>query len=173
MFYINGVYTQQEQAKISVLDLGLVRGYGVFDYLRTYQGRPFHLQDHLLRLRYSAEEIGLELSHTLPEIQEIVETLLKETSYPESSIKIIATGGISPDQLLPQERPSLIVSVYPFSFFPTDFFVSGINATTTNLGRSVPKSKTIQYIPAIIALQKGRKKNAQRGSFSKRERGDP
>ena len=55
MYYVNGQYVQAEDAKISVLDLAILRGVGVFDYLRTYGGRPFHLWDHLHRLQYSAE----------------------------------------------------------------------------------------------------------------------
>lgn len=65
MYYINGSYVRDEEAAISVLDLGLIRGYGVFDFLRTYHGRTFHLWDHLLRLKYSADAIGLSLPNDL------------------------------------------------------------------------------------------------------------
>ena len=67
MYYVNGQYVKEEEAKISVLDLSILRGFGVFDYLRTYGGRPFHLWDHLLRLKYSAEHIGLTLPNSLTE----------------------------------------------------------------------------------------------------------
>lgn len=154
MYYINGQFVQEEHAKISVLDLGLLRGFGVFDYLRTYRNRPFHLHEHLLRLQYSAEHIGLPLPKPLPEIADIVHTLLDETRYPESSLKLFITGGRSDDQFTPHQTPTLIAFVYPLKPYPSHYYTKGIHATTTPLSRSLPTSKTIQYIPAIVSLKK-------------------
>ncbi len=161
MYYINGEYVADDAAKVAVTDLGITRGYGVFDYLRTYSGRPFHLQDHLERLAYSAMTLGLELSHSLSEIAEIVATLLKNNSYPESAVKIIATGGISPDQFLPSGPSSLMILVYPLKTFSDICYAEGINVATTSLKRSFPWAKTLHYAPAIVALQKGKTFNAQ------------
>lgn len=160
MLYINGNYVSDDEGKISVLDLGLVRGYGVFDFLRTYHGRPFHLRDHLLRLQFSAGQIGMNLPNTLEEIEQIVENLLSQNNYKESSIKIIVTGGVSPDQITPLETGNLIVLMHPLKDMPRDHYLRGICATTTSLARTIPQAKTLQYIPAIVALQKGRSKNA-------------
>src|SRR5580698_7132972 len=91
MFYVNGQYVKEEEAKISILDLAILRGFGVFDYLRTYGGRPFHLWDHLLRLKFSAEHVGLTLPHSLLEIQEIVHNVQKLNNLSEASIKILVT----------------------------------------------------------------------------------
>jgi branched-chain amino acid aminotransferase len=165
MYYINGSYYPEDQARISVLDLGLLRGYGVFDYLRTYRNVPFHLQEHLLRLKYSVERIGLILPTSLKEIEGIVHTLLQQTGYAESSIKILVTGGVSPDQLLPQTPASLIVFVYPLKPFAEKCYTDGIKATTTSLARCLPEAKTLQYTPAIIALQEGRSKEAQEALY--------
>jgi len=169
--YVNGSFVTEDQAWMHASDLGMVTGYAVFDYLRTYQGRPFYLKEHLLRLGYSAKEIGLLLPKTLDEIQEIVAFLLEKNGPGEFGIKIIVTGGISPDQLMPAGSSSLIVLVYPFKAYPKEWYTHGIKAVTTDLSRSIPKSKTLQYIPAIIALQKGRLENAMEALFlnSKKE----
>ncbi len=165
IFYIDGAYVSEEQAKISVLDLGLIRGFGVFDYLRTYRGRPFHLWDHLQRLNYSATQIGLHLPHSLHEIQNIIETLLQTNNYPESSIKIMITGGQSPDQLIPEGVGSLYILVYPFQPLTPEHHAQGIKTITTPLNRSIPTSKTLQYIPAIMALRKGRTEQAKEALY--------
>ncbi len=58
--FLNGRIIPAEQAAISPLDIGLLRGYAVFDLLRTVGGRPFLLAEHLKRLRSSAELLGLD-----------------------------------------------------------------------------------------------------------------
>lgn len=154
MYYVNGQYVQAEDAKISVLDLAVLRGFGIFDYLRTYGGRPFHLWDHLLRLQYSAEHIGLTLPASLKEIETIVHTVQKLNAFEEASLKIVVTGGISTNQFTPQAKSNLIVFAYPFTPYPQSYFDEGIHTITTRLSRSLPTSKTTQYTPAIVALQR-------------------
>lgn len=51
---IDGVITEPEEARISVLDLALLRGMGVFEAMRSYRGVPFALDMHLDRLEHSA-----------------------------------------------------------------------------------------------------------------------
>jgi branched-chain amino acid aminotransferase len=165
MYYINGQYVKGEDAKISVLDLGILRGFSVFDYLRTYAGRPFHLQEHLQRLKYSAEHIGLSLPHSLPEIEEIIHTVQKLNQLSEASIKIVLTGGVSADQFTPSPRSTLIVFAYPLTPYPSHCFLDGIKVVTTKLSRSLPTSKTTQYTPAIVALQQGKKQSAQEALY--------
>ncbi len=160
MYYVNGQYVQAEDAKISVLDLAILRGFGVFDYLRTYGGRPFHLWDHLHRLQYSAEHIGLTLPVPLKEIETIVNTVQKLNHLAEASLKIVVTGGISVDQFTPQAKSNLIVIAYPIAPYPQSYFDVGINTITTRLNRSLPTSKTTQYTPAIVALQRTKAQEA-------------
>lgn len=153
--YINGDYVSGADAKVSVLDLGLVRGYGIFEYLRTYQGRPFQLREHLLRLKYSADAIGLTLPNSLEEIKGIIGTLLGKSGPAPTCIKVLVTGGVSADQLMPGGNPSLIALAYPCQTLPEEYYRHGIKVGTTSLARSNPASKTTQYTPAIMALQQG------------------
>jgi branched-chain amino acid aminotransferase len=65
IFYLNGKFLDEKEAKISVYDLGLLRGYAVFDFLRTYNQKPFYLDDHLKRLLNSAKLIGIKHNYNL------------------------------------------------------------------------------------------------------------
>jgi branched-chain amino acid aminotransferase len=40
IYYVNGAYVAEDDAQLSVRDLAVLRGYGAFDYLRTYKGEP-------------------------------------------------------------------------------------------------------------------------------------
>ncbi len=161
MFYINGQFLSEPDAKISVLDLGLLRGYGVFEYFRTYNKRPFHLKEHLDRLEYSAQEIGLFLPESKSRIEEIIEELLKKNKYQESSIKILLTGGQSNDGLTLDGIPSLIIFDYPFIPLPLCLYQEGIHVCTSPILRSIPTCKTTHYIPALMALHKQKERAPQ------------
>jgi branched-chain amino acid aminotransferase len=151
IYYINGNYVPEGEAKLSVFDLSILRGFGVFDYLRTYKKRPFHLWDHLERLNYSAENLRLKIPCSLAEIAKIIDSLIELNQIEEAGIKIIVTGGVSTDQFTPQTA-SLIVLVFALTKYPKHFYTKGVSAITTSLTRSFPKLKTTQYIPAIVTL---------------------
>lgn len=158
--YLNGAYISEDEAKLPISDLGVLRGYGIFDYLRTYHGKPFYLQDHLLRLQYSADQIGLHVPESLEAIEKIILKLLQENNYPESSIKIIVTGGYSTDHMMPEKQSTLLILVYPFKPFPKHLYENGIRVVTSDLLRPVPSAKTTHYIPAIMSLHKAREQGA-------------
>jgi len=48
-----------DEATVPATDAGLLRGDGVFEVIRVYEGRPFALEDHLKRLSRSATNIRL------------------------------------------------------------------------------------------------------------------
>ena len=58
--WVDGALVDLAQARVSVLDHGLVVGDGVFETLRVYGGVPFAWTRHLERLRVSADGLGLE-----------------------------------------------------------------------------------------------------------------
>src|SRR5687767_15803115 len=59
--YIGGEFVPREEAKISVFDHGLLYGDGVFEGLRSYGGKVFRLEQHIVRLYESAKAIWLEI----------------------------------------------------------------------------------------------------------------
>jgi branched-chain amino acid aminotransferase len=58
---LDGVVGDAEQTMIPVTDAGLLRGDGVFEVVRLYAGRPFALDDHLVRMTESAGRLRLDL----------------------------------------------------------------------------------------------------------------
>jgi branched-chain amino acid aminotransferase len=55
-YYIDGEFVPADKAVIPVDDLALLRGIGVFDLLRTYDGQPYFLDAHIERLEKSPDE---------------------------------------------------------------------------------------------------------------------
>ena len=62
--WMNGELVRAEDARIGVYDHGLLYGDGVFEGIRSYQGRMFRLDKHLERLYASAQNIRLAIPYT-------------------------------------------------------------------------------------------------------------
>jgi branched-subunit amino acid aminotransferase/4-amino-4-deoxychorismate lyase len=58
---IDGEPFEPDDATISVFDWGVIRGFGVFEVVRSYGGVPFRLDAHLDRLARSAAGLWIEL----------------------------------------------------------------------------------------------------------------
>ena len=158
--YLNGKYVPFDQACLPLNDLGIVRGYGVFDFLRTYNGVPFKLREHIQRLQNSAKLIGLSLPWSTEEIEAIAQDTLKRNNFPEANIRIVITGGSSADFISPLGQPSIMVIVTPVSEYPREYYEQGVKAITVQIERFLPKAKSLNYISAIGALQQAKLTNA-------------
>jgi branched-chain amino acid aminotransferase len=159
VFYINGEYVTEDAATLNVRDLSILRGYGAFDFLRTYGGQPFRLDKNIERLRCSCELLELEVPWSNDEIHTIVlETLrLNQHESDEFNIRLIVTGGVSSDNITPDGEPSLIVLIQPAKLPPATWYENGVKVITVHSDRILPASKSIMYTPAIVAQKQARK----------------
>jgi branched-chain amino acid aminotransferase len=156
VYYVGSKYVNKENAFIHVNDIGLLRGYAVFDYLKTYFGEPFRITDHLVRLQNSAKQIGLKLPHSIDEIKKICFELLRKNNFPESNIRVVATGGIGSDSKTKGESV-LIVTCEPRIVMDPAYYTGGIKLKTVEDSRQISLSKTCNYIRAIDYLDEYRK----------------
>lgn len=144
----NGEIIPSEEAMVHVSDIGLLRSYAAFDYLRTYGGRPFRLPDHLRRFRSSAEGLGLELAYPDERIVEIINELLAKSSLPEAGVRLVITGGESPDSMTPVE-PNFFIVVEKLPQYPEEYREKGVKLITNDYLRDVPAVKSTGYLNAI------------------------
>ncbi len=170
-FYVDGCYVPSDKAVIPVDDLAVLRGIGVCDLLRTFQGRPYFLQEHIQRLERSAESIGLCLKWSRGEIEAIVlETLKRNPDLNEANIRIVVTGGSSPDYITPQGSPRLLVLATEISPLPPEWYQNGVKVITVNLEREVPEAKSLSYIPASLAIKKAKRLRAAEALYVDKNR---
>lgn len=160
IYNINGEFVTSDQANISIHDLAIMRGYGVFDFLRTYNKIPFHLDDHIKRLERSASLLGLKIQTPTLEIKNLVTETLARNNHQESNIRIVVTGGISSDNLMPEGKNQLLIMVSELKKLPETFYLDGIAVITNHVDRFLPGAKTINYIPGILSLKEAKKRGA-------------
>lgn len=165
IFFLNNKFITAAEAKIPVTDLTVQRGYGVFETLRTYKKKPFRLEKHLERLFRSAKLIELQIPFSVDFLKnKILETLAKN-NYPDSSVKIIITGGNSKNTISPSSKPSLCILVTPVHPYPKSCYSDGISLITFPHVRFLPECKNLNYSTAVLAQLQARKTGASEALY--------
>jgi len=157
--YLNGKIIPLNKAGISLNDLGILRGYGVFDFLRTYNGRPFFLKEHLRRLKSSAKILNLKLPGAFKELAALVNELLLKNKFKESTVRIVLTGGRTNDGIT-YRKPTLFILVEKLRKLPPSVYQKGVKLITYEYQREIPKAKMLNYITAASLQNLRRRKKA-------------
>jgi len=148
--YLNGSIIPAEDAAISPFDIGLLRGYAVFDLLRTVGGRPFLLAEHLQRLRNSAEHLGLSVPATDAEITAAIDELLERNAHEEATVRLVLTGGVSSDGMrFDPCTPTFFILTHELHEPPTSLYETGGRLLTEEHRREVPAAKTTNYVTML------------------------
>jgi len=137
---INGVLAHRDEARVSPFDSAVQGGDAVWEGLRLYDGRIFKLDEHLARLRASAEALAFE---SIPIDDEIVgsirETLEANDMRDGVHIRLTLTRGekitSGMDPRLNQSGPTLIVLA---EFKPPVYDKTGIRLATSSYRRPSP-----------------------------------
>lgn len=158
--YLDNRWVTTENLKISAFDLAVTRGFGVFDFLLTYNRQPFLLKDHLDRFFNSAKFLNLEIPKKRKEIEKIIFEGIKKNPGGELGIKIILTGGESKDGVTPNGKGSLIVSFTPAVEYPKKFYQRGVKVITVRGQRYLPQAKYLNYTLAVLAMREAKDKGA-------------
>jgi branched-chain amino acid aminotransferase len=83
--------SERSAAMVPAADDGLLRGDGVFEVIRLYDGRPFALGEHLDRLERSAAAIELPIEREPFETE--ISALLEEFGNHDAQLRLVATRG--------------------------------------------------------------------------------
>jgi branched-chain amino acid aminotransferase len=165
--YVDGVWTPADEARISVLDHGLLYGDGVFEGVRIYGGRPFLLDEHLDRLEASARAIALELPAARAAIGALCHEAAQRAGLVEGYLRLVVTRGIGALGVSPHTcaRASLIVIAAPLSLYPPERYREGVRLITSSLRRSAhdalpPQIKSLNYLTNVLASIEARRQGA-------------
>ena len=90
---LDGEIMAAAEAMIPATDDGLLRGDGVFEVIRVYDGRPFALEEHFARLERSAGNLRLEFD--LEAVRADAHRLLAENAAGpnDGALRIVLTRG--------------------------------------------------------------------------------
>ena len=80
--FLNGVFSDISQAKVSVMDRGFIFGDGIYEVAPVYNGRLFRFDQHMDRLERSLREVRIEAPMTRDEWRELALTLVRQQAGP-------------------------------------------------------------------------------------------
>jgi branched-chain amino acid aminotransferase len=107
--WMNGELVRWEDAKVHVLTHALHYGSGVFEGIRAYETERgtavFRHQDHLDRLRRSAELYYMDLPYTLEKLRESTHELIRANKLRSCYIRPVAYRGYGEMGLFPLNLP--------------------------------------------------------------------
>jgi len=139
---VAGRLTHRDQAAVSPFDSVVQGGDAVWEGLRLYHGRIFRLDEHLARLRRSAQALAFEQIPSNEEIiAEIRRTLAANNMTDNVHVRLTLTRGVKitsgMDPRLNQSGPTLIV--LPEHKAPV-YDAGGITLITSSVRRTAPDS---------------------------------
>jgi branched-chain amino acid aminotransferase len=141
---VNGRISSERDAAISVFDHGFLYGEGIYETLRTYNGRPFLYDRHMRRLRRSAEMIVLPLPFTDEELAARIRdtTAAAQLGGAEAYIRVLVTRGIGELTYDPKATPapSIVVIIKPNVDPPAEVFEKGVKVCLSPIVRNHPQS---------------------------------
>ena len=150
-YVVNDQIVDQEKANIHVSDLALLRAYGIFDFFRLVKLQPLFLEDHLNRFFNSADILRLKCPVGRKKIRSLVLELISINQIHNSGIRIILTGGESPNGYS-IGNPTLIIINEPINPLPASHFSAGIKLVSHEYLRDIPEAKTINYLMGIYKM---------------------
>lgn len=156
--YINGEFYDENEAKISVFDHGLLYGDGIFEGIRLYEKCVFKLDEHLERLERSAKAILLTLPWSREELAKAVLETCRQNSLVNGYIRLVVTRGKGSLGLSPKgcTNPQLIIIAGQIALYPTEAYTVGLKIITVpsrriNSAALPPQVKSLNYLNNILA----------------------
>jgi branched-chain amino acid aminotransferase len=141
---LDGTVSDASEARIPVSDDGFLRGDGVFEVIRLYGGRPFALDDHLVRLANSAGNLRLPVD--VDAVRADIETLVEANDELEAAMRVVITRG--------GHRLVMVEALKPL---PATLAVASIEYAPTRVLDGV---KSLSYAANVLARRLAQERGA-------------
>lgn len=148
---LNGKFIDGKKAKIDVDNIEFSYGFGVYETIRLRNNKVYFLEEHLERLLYSAQVIGLKHNFSLATMTDWVNSLAKKNKIESANIKMLLIGGV-----LPQLYVMLLAPVY----LEKKTYREGVKVWTFQYERFLPQAKTLNMLPSYLAYTEAKEHGA-------------
>lgn len=156
--YLNGQIVPISEAKVGIEDIGLLRGYGVYDGLAVVGGQPFRFADHFARFLAGAQTLNLNVPITEESCEKKIKEIVEKSGFASrANVRMILTGGPTINGIEYEfENPTFYITTDKWESLPSEYYEAGAKLLSYRYKREMPEHKTINYITAV-KLQNWRK----------------
>ncbi len=160
--YLNDRFVPQEEAVVSVFDHGFLYGDGVYETLRSYGPHVFLMQEHLARLRRSAELIHLKIPIADSAWPALLEEAMTRNGVgspgKDAYIRMTISRGPGEIGLDPAlcPKPTVVIMTKSLTRPPEHLYQQGITLITAQTRRNHaaalnPQIKSLNFLNNILA----------------------
>ncbi len=164
--FLNDKIIPDTDGIISTGDRGFLYGDGIYETLRSYDGKPFKLTDHLERMRNSAKQLRISFNHTDTDIGERINELIEKNHSNDAYIRITLSRGTGGSALQMDDNinPNILIQVKPFTPYERKLYEDGMSLVISNCRRSTSSPiychKTTNLLTSILLKEEANKKSA-------------
>lgn len=115
LLWVNGRLVPAAEAAVSPFDAGFLLGYGVFETMRSFQGKVFRLEAHLERLTGGCRRLGLNGVPERAELGRAVALTLQANGLTTARLRLTVTAGpeSAPGAGPAVGAPTVVVTAFP------------------------------------------------------------
>jgi branched-chain amino acid aminotransferase len=164
--FLNDKIVKDTEGLLSTLDRGFLYGDGLFETLRTYEKKPFRLEDHVARISNSAQYFDIPFHYTSHQILQIIEQLLAADNLQDAYIRMTLSRGHGVNGLIPKGTctPTFVIHVKPLAAYPALLYKTGVSLITSHIRRSttcpISCHKTLNFLTSYLIKREASEKGA-------------
>jgi D-amino acid aminotransferase len=158
-FLFNGKIVPEGEAKIPPAFKSAFFGYGVYESVRAFNGRPFCPEWHVERFFQSARAVETEIPYSKTELEKMLLELIAANDVSDALVRLLYYGATE------KEAGILVGYTMGFHFYPDKNYKQGMGAITFPFERILPQAKTLDLLGGFLALRGATRKNCVEALF--------
>ena len=163
IYYINGEFLPQSEAKISFSDSAFLYGDGLFETIRFQNNKLFAINKHLDRLKQGLKILNFKYDKNNDEIIKLLESLIQLNSIKHGLLRLIITRGDIDGPVWEHEgKPNIYISINELIEEPkSPVKVIFVDEKDYPIIRFSPAIKSMNY----VGNMKAKKDASAKGAF--------
>ena len=165
--YFNGEFMEKSEVRISPDDRGFVFGDGIYEVMRTYDGRLFRAEDHLRRMEYSLEALYMD-GPDAETVLGVADELMRQNTLTDAVFYLQITRGAAPRRhAFPDETPppTVYASVKPPTEQPEKHERGVGTLLVPDLRWARCDIKSVSLLPNVLASSRAHEAGVEEAIF--------
>ncbi len=171
--WLNGRFMPLRKAKVPVMERGFLFGDGVYEVVRTHDGSPFLIEEHLKRLASSARKIVLACPPKAL-LRRVIAQGMKRAGYRETYVYVQISRGVAYPRshvIAPKMKPTVLVAFWRLKPRPAEHYTKGVACVTAeDLRWGRCDIKTLNLLPNTLSVTAARRRGAAEVIFVRKGR---